>query len=76
MYECSIPSNGMNLAIFDICNAVLFVVVIVAAFNMAWHLRFYTQNNNNNNNNNNNLQKDEKGLKKCKVGKRTLSTFF
>ena len=43
VYECSIPSNRMNLAIFDICNAILFVIVVVAAFNMAWHLRFYTQ---------------------------------
>jgi hypothetical protein len=33
----------MNLAIFDLCNAILFVIVIVAAYNMAWHLRFYTQ---------------------------------
>ncbi len=40
MHECSIPSNGMNLAIFDLCNIVLFLVVAVATFNMAWHFRF------------------------------------
>ena len=56
----------MNLAIFDLCNAVLFVVVIVAAFNMTWHLRFYAQKNNNTSNN---LEIEEKGSKKCKVAK-------
>ena len=46
MYECAIPSNTMNLALFDLCNVVLFIVVLVAAFNMAWHIRFYRTYNN------------------------------
>jgi flagellar basal body-associated protein FliL len=32
----------MNLAIFDLCNVILFVIVVVAAYSMAWHLRFYS----------------------------------
>jgi heme/copper-type cytochrome/quinol oxidase subunit 2 len=39
-HECSIPSNGMNMVIFDMCNIVLFMILIVASCNLYWHLRF------------------------------------
>ena len=42
-HTCSIPSNGMNLIIFDLCNVTLFFIVLVAAFNLIWHIRFYGQ---------------------------------
>ena len=31
----------MNLIIFDLCNVTLCLIVIVAAFNLIWHIRFY-----------------------------------
>ena len=31
----------MNLIIFDLCNVTLCFIVIVAAFNLIWHIRFY-----------------------------------
>ncbi len=39
-HECAIPSNGMNLAIFDLVNLVLLMIFLVAAFSFNWHLRF------------------------------------
>ncbi|TRY73244.1 hypothetical protein TCAL_07398 [Tigriopus californicus] len=42
-HSCSIPSNGMNMIIFDLCNVVLFLIVIDAFFNLFWHYRFYGQ---------------------------------
>ena len=41
-HECSIPSSGMNLVIFDLVNIVLFFILIVAGFNVIWHLRIKT----------------------------------
>ena len=41
-HECSIPSSGMNLVIFDLVNIVLFFILIVAGFNIIWHLRLKT----------------------------------
>lgn len=41
-HSCDIPSNAMNMVIFDMVNFVLFVIFIVAAFNLSWHLRFKT----------------------------------
>ena len=39
-HQCSIPSNGVNMVIFDIVNVVLFIILIVAVFNLNWHLKF------------------------------------
>ena len=41
-HECSIPSSGMNLVIFDLVNIVLFLILIAAGFNVIWHLRIKT----------------------------------
>ena len=41
-HECTIPSNAMNLVIFDIVNIVLVLILVVAGFNLNWHLRFKT----------------------------------
>ena len=40
-HSCSIPSNGMNLIIFDLCNVVLLLIIVDASFNLFWHYRFY-----------------------------------
>ena len=42
-HGCSIPSNGMNLIIFDLCNIVLLLIILDALFNLFWHYRFYGQ---------------------------------
>ncbi len=39
IHSCSIPSNGMNLIIFDLCNMVLFFIILDATFNLFWHYR-------------------------------------
>ncbi len=39
VHGCSIPSNGMNLIIFDLCNFVLFLIILDASFNLFWHYR-------------------------------------
>ena len=44
-HQCSIPSNGINMVIFDIVNLVLFTIFIVAVFNLYWHLRFIRKTN-------------------------------
>ena len=40
VHECAIPSNGLNLVIFDMVNLVLFVILVVVAYNLNYHLKF------------------------------------
>lgn len=47
-HTCSIPSNGMNLIIFDLCNVTLLLILVVAVGSLLWHLRFYAQRDPNN----------------------------
>ena len=37
----SIPANRINVVVFDLCNFTLIGIVLSAAFNFMWHLRFY-----------------------------------
>ena len=39
-HECSIPSNGMNMIIFDIVNFVLGLIICVAGYSINWHWQF------------------------------------
>ena len=39
-HECSIPSNMMNMVIFDLVNIVLFLIFVLAAYNLSWHRQF------------------------------------
>ena len=39
-YGCSIPSNGLNMIIFDIVNVVLGFITIFGIYNIYWHWQF------------------------------------
>ena len=37
----AIQANQINVVVFDLCNFTLIGIVLSAAFNFMWHLRFY-----------------------------------
>ena len=39
-HECALPSNGMNVLVYNCVNVTLFCIFIVACCNFGWHLRF------------------------------------
>ena len=40
VHECSIPSNGLNMVIFDLVNVVLALIIILGFYNIYWHWQF------------------------------------
>ena len=40
VHECSIPSNGLNMVIFDMVNVVLGLIILVGFYNIYWHWQF------------------------------------
>ena len=42
-HSCSIPSNKMNMFVFDLCNVTLCLIVVMAIFSLVWHVRFYAR---------------------------------
>ena len=40
VHECSTPSNGLNMVIFDIVNIVLGLIILVGFYNIYWHWQF------------------------------------
>ena len=45
VHGCTIPSNGLNMIIFDIVCVVLALIIILGIYNVYWHWQFRGCNN-------------------------------